>query len=213
VIETGEFELVGSNETRHADIRLVAASNVDLADLMQREVFRADLYYRLNVLQFRIPPLRERPADIVPLALDFVEEFCRDYQLSIRRIHPEFLRSIKRYNWPGNIRELKNHVRRAVLFCKQGELTPNDLPEVIRQAGQQAVKSEPVLEIPQTLSQRVATDEQRILEQALREHGFHRSDTAKALGISRVGLYKKMKRYGILDAGRGGNEASLRSGT
>jgi DNA-binding NtrC family response regulator len=204
VIESGEFEAVGSNDTRQANTRLIAASNVDLADLMQREEFRADLYYRLNVLQFRVPPLRERTADIVPITLDFVEEFCHEYQTSIRRIHPEFLRSIKRYPWPGNIRELKNNVRRAVLFCREGELTARDLPEAIRLAAERVVSSEEnELKLPQTLSQRVATDEQRILERALEEHGYHRTATARSLGISRVGLYKKMKRYGLLDAGRG----------
>lgn len=203
IIETGEFESVGSNDTRQSNARLIAASNVDLAELMDREEFRADLYYRLNVLQFRVPPLRERTADIVPLTLDFVEEFCRDYQTAIRRIHPEFLRAIKRYSWPGNIRELKNHVRRAVLFCRQGELTLHDLPEAIRMAAEQPhVVSEACDHLPKTLSQRVATDEQRILEQALKENGYHRTATARALGISRVGLYKKMKRYGLLDAGR-----------
>jgi DNA-binding NtrC family response regulator len=210
IIETGEFESVGSNDTRQSSARLIAASNVDLADLMDREEFRADLYYRLNVLQFRVPPLRERTADIVPLTLDFVEEFCRDYQLSIRRIHPEFLRGIKRYSWPGNIRELKNHVRRAVLFCRQGELTLHDLPEAIRLAAERPnLATENCGNLPQTLSQRVATDEQRILEQALKENGYHRTATARALGISRVGLYKKMKRYGLLDAGRGSSGTSL----
>lgn len=204
IIETGEFESVGSNDTRQSNTRLIAASNVDLADLMERDEFRADLYYRLNVLQFRVPSLRERAADIVPLTLDFVEEFCRDYQISIRRIHPEFLRGIKRYSWPGNIRELKNHVRRAVLFCRLGELTPHDLPEAIRLAADQPSSGNDTCgKLPQTLSQRVATDEQRILEQALQENGYHRTATARALGISRVGLYKKMKRYGLLDIGRG----------
>src|SRR5262249_17775385 len=103
-----------------------------------------------------------------------------------------------------------NHVRRAVLFCRQGELTLQDLPEAIRVAAEQPqMASENCASLPQTLSQRVATDEQRILEQALKENGYHRTATARALGISRVGLYKKMKRYGLLDAGRGSSSTSL----
>ena len=198
VIETGEFEPVGSNETRRSQARLIVASNVDLKSLMECGEFRADLYYRLNVLEFHLPPLRKRLLDIVPLAIDFVAEFCAEHGILVRRIHPEFLDVLKSYHWPGNIRELKNHVRRAVLFSSDGELTPNDLPPGILRAAQDNGNAA-VPRLPATLSEKVASTEQEILESALRAHEFRRTATARALGISRVGLYKKMKKYGLLD--------------
>jgi DNA-binding NtrC family response regulator len=134
VIESGEFEPVGCNDTRNSNARLIAASNVDLRKLMERNEFRADLYYRLNTLEVQIPPLRRRPHDIVPLVLDFVEEFCSSHGVRIEHVHPDFLRCLKSYDWPGNVRELKNHVRRAVLFCRGGVLTPNELAPRFRQA-------------------------------------------------------------------------------
>lgn len=205
VIETGEFEPVGSNETRHSKARLIVASNVELKDLMERGQFRADLYYRLSMLELRLLPLRERPRDIVPLALDFVEEFCNAHQVLIRRVHPDFLACLKNYAWPGNVRELKNHVRRAVLFCRSGVLTPDELAPQFQRAWESSV-SIPVTPTPvpamvangaQTLVEKMATNERDLLEQALRDNNFNRTATAAALGLSRVGLYKKMKKHGL----------------
>ncbi|NUQ64289.1 MAG: sigma-54-dependent Fis family transcriptional regulator [Pirellulales bacterium] len=206
VIETGEFEPVGGNETHHSKARVVAASNVDLKTLTQRNEFRADLYYRLNTLELHIPPLRQRPRDIVPLALDFIEEFCSSHDIRIRHVHPDFLHCLKCYRWPGNVRELKNHVRRAVLFCRTGVLTPQMLAPHFRRPSEPA-DSEPLPEPPRvepertpprTIAERVAGQEREILQQALQENNHNRTATARALGLSRVGLYKKMKRLGMI---------------
>jgi DNA-binding NtrC family response regulator len=203
VIETGEFEPVGSTETRKTDTRLVAASNVDLRTMMSKNAFRPDLYYRLNVLEFLIPPLRKRTMDIVPLALDFISEFSATHNIPIHRIHPEFLELLVTYDWPGNIRELKNHMRRAVLFSSGGELSPKDL---LVHGGHTSEKPAAVsiphaigTPLTRTLAEKVASTEQELLEQALQANNYKRTVTAKALGISRVGLYKKMKKYGMLD--------------
>jgi DNA-binding NtrC family response regulator len=208
VIETGEFEPVGSNETRLFQARLIVASNVDLKELMEKNEFRADLYYRLNVMEFHLPPLRDRPGDIVPLALAFVEELCQVHGVQIRRVHPEFLACLKRYDWPGNIRELKNYIRRAVLFCRMGELTSKDLATHMsaaihrRDSTHHERSSVSVVESVGTLNDRVAASEKAMLEEALREHQNNRTATAKALGLSRVGLYKKMRKYGMIDRQR-----------
>ncbi len=207
VIETGEFEPVGSNETRLFEARLIVASNVDLKGLMERNEFRADLYYRLNVMEFHLPPLRERPKDIVPMALGFVEELCELHGVRIRRVHPDFLACLKGYDWPGNIRELKNYVRRAVLFCRTGELTPRDLAPHLTAAirrrdaahlDNDGVKASAV-DASASLTDRVAASEKAMLEEALRKHNNNRTATAKTLGLSRVGLYKKMRKYGMID--------------
>ncbi len=202
VIETGEFEPVGCNDTRHSRARLIVASNVNLKALVDRNAFRADLYYRLNMLEFRIPPLRERMRDIVPLALGFIEELRQAHEVDIRRIHPEFLDCLKRYHWPGNIRELKNYIRRAILFCRSGELTPNDLAQHLSETPATApspassIERKPDEHAP--LTQRVAHTERKMLEEALRKHNNNRTATANALGLSRVGLYKKLKRHGMV---------------
>ncbi|MDA1053226.1 MAG: sigma-54 dependent transcriptional regulator [Planctomycetota bacterium] len=197
VIETGEFEPVGSNETQTSQARLIVATNIDLNELMARNEFRSDLYYRLNVLEFHIPPLRQRPQDIYPLTLEFIDEFCRAHNVRVSRIHPEFLERIGQHDWLGNVRELKNHMRRSVLFCQNQELTPRDLAPAVQQAqlNDQAARS------PQadSLSERVALNEQEILREALEANNFKRTATAESLGISRVGLYKKMRKYGMLD--------------
>jgi len=216
VIETGEFEPVGSNDTHRSKARLIVASNVNLHQLMDRGQFRPDLYYRLNMLECRIPPLRERPRDIVPFTLDFVEEFCSRHDVEIRRVHPDFLACLKAYDWPGNIRELKNHIRRAVLFCRTGVLTPNDLATQIRESsadqddtsvGEQ--KRQDTGPQNHTLVERIASSEREILEQALGENDQNRTATARALGLSRVGLYKKMKKLGMIKPRNGLPEANV----
>lgn len=201
VIESGEFEPVGSNETQISQARLVVVTNVDLNSLMEKGEFRSDLYYRLNVLEFHIPPLRKRRLDIVPLALGFIDEFRTAHDVAIRRIDPEFLSCLVAYDWPGNVRELKNHIRRAVLFCRNGELTPADLAPAVANARRHNEKLT-TTGASDTLPQKMACTEVEILEQALRENGYNRTATAQSLGISRVGLYKKMKRYGLLNLGR-----------
>jgi len=198
VIESGEFEPVGSNETRICQAQLIVATNVNLTELMERNEFRSDLYYRLSVLEFDIPPLRDRRQDIIPLTLNFIREFAVSHGIAVERIHPEFLECVVGYHWPGNVRELKNHIRRAVLFCQQGELNQQDLAPVVQQArGVGAFERE-----PETLNEMMASSEQEILEAALRANNFRRTATAEALGISRVGLYKKMRKYGLLDRKR-----------
>jgi DNA-binding NtrC family response regulator len=198
VIETGEFEMVGSTETKMSEARLIVASNVDLESLTESARFRADLYYRLNVLEFPLMPLRERPLDVVPLAMSFVREFCSQHAVAIRGIHRSFIEAVRRYPWPGNIRELKNHVRRAVLLCEQSDLAAGDLSPNITRA--QFTESGSETAGPGrgwTLSDRVAQSEKEMLEEALRAHNDNRTATAKALGLSRVGLYKKLRRFGI----------------
>lgn len=132
VIETGEYEPVGSNETQYSQARLVVASNYDLEALVRAGSFRTDLYYRLNILNFRLLPLRNRPWDIEYLARKFALEHGRTHNIQLRSIEPAFLETLRAYHWPGNIRELENVVRRAVLYCHRGVLNINDLPSSIR---------------------------------------------------------------------------------
>ncbi len=201
VIETGEFEPVGSTETRVSQARLIVASNVDLKSLTEKNLFRSDLYYRLNMLEFYLPPLRERLGDIVPMALEFVDDCCHQHQVEIDYIEGGFLDALTAYDWPGNIRELKNHVRRAVLFARNRRLTADDLAvKVARRATDRTAEVvEPApAPLAATLADQVAISEREILEAALRAHDYKRTAAARTLGISRVGLYKKMRKHGML---------------
>ncbi|MCH7688791.1 MAG: sigma-54-dependent Fis family transcriptional regulator [Planctomycetes bacterium] len=199
VIETSEYEMVGSTETRISKARLIVASNVDLQSLMEDSEFRSDLYYRLNVLEFCLPPLRERLLDIVPLAVMFINECCKTHGIEIRRVHRDFLEALKKYRWPGNVRELKNQVQRSVLFCKGCDLAVDDLSAVILKARDEEDGNGELQSNPSSLAHRVASNEQQILKEVLHLNGQNRVATAQALGISRVGLYKKMRKYGLIE--------------
>lgn len=303
VIETGEYEPVGSNETCHSEARLVVASNYNLEELVKQGTFRTDLFYRLNILSFRLPPLRERPYDVEYLARKFALEHSRTHNIQLRVIEPEFLDALRRYPWPGNIREMENVIRRAVLYCQRGVLSVKDLPSNIRAATQgrpangyangngsyngislpqgysgitpgapviapqigpnghgmnfnapamayttgapngyypnngnsgyangynqqampypngnyaseapytngaaaavpvaagQAVAPAVQARPSHTLENRVDVIEQRIIEDTLRRNNHRRKETAAELGISRVTLYNKMKKFGML---------------
>ncbi len=201
VIETGEYEMVGSTESVMSEARLITASNINLEHLTETAEFRSDLYYRLSVLEFRLFPLREREVDIVPLAMQFVEECCEEHGIEIDVVERGFFEAILRYKWPGNIRELKNHVRRAVLFAEDRRLTASDLSTKITQFQFDGLAGVKILDEEKTLATQVASSERDLLIQALQANGNNRTQTAKALGISRVGLYKKLRRHGLIEKG------------
>uniref|UniRef100_A0A7C2K136 Sigma-54-dependent Fis family transcriptional regulator n=1 Tax=Schlesneria paludicola TaxID=360056 RepID=A0A7C2K136_9PLAN len=202
VIETGEYELVGSTETRQSEARLIVASNVELEELTARAEFRSDLYYRLNTLEFRLPALRERSLDIIPLAMQFIDESCAEHGIVIEAVSREFLSRLKRYHWPGNLRELRNHIRRAVLFAESRELTVRDLSPRLLEAVSDSEPSARQRIDGASIAEQVARSEREILEHALEANGQNRTRTARALGLSRVGLYKKLKRLGLLPAAK-----------
>ncbi len=214
VIETGEYEPVGSNDTQTSTARLIAASNIDLEQLVQVGKFRMDLYYRLNALSFHLSPLRDRPWDVEFLARKFALNHSRAHHIRLKHVEPEFLSALRQYRWPGNIRELENVICRAVLYCRGGVLGLPHLPSSMRPppgkmpagANSTAVGKRKGKaggsgdgRIALTLEQRVSQIEHRIIEETLQRHGYNRTDTARELGISRVTLYNKMKKFGILN--------------
>jgi DNA-binding NtrC family response regulator len=215
VIETGEYEPVGSNETQTSSARLIVASNIDLEELVAAGKFRMDLYYRLNTLSFHLLPLRERPWDIEYLARKFAIDQSRAHHIELAHIEPEFLAALRHYDWPGNIRELENVIRRAVLYCRDGVLSLGDLPSAMRPAGKVPAPNgngrtngksgggRPAGNghgrTSSTLEERIEEIERRIIEECLQRHNYHRTDTARELGISRVTLYNKMKKFGMMN--------------
>ncbi|MEZ6051894.1 MAG: sigma-54 dependent transcriptional regulator [Planctomycetaceae bacterium] len=203
VIETGEFEPVGSNETHKSQARLVVASNLDLQPLVDQGRFRPDLYYRLNMLKFEIPPLRRRRMDIVPLAKLFLRKFQKQHSIQIARIEDSLLDALVNYPWPGNVRELENVIQRAVIYCRDGILTAKQLPPHIV-SGAAGPTNDPSVRLEghyptssKSLNGQIALTEREIIEQTLFQNNYSKTKTAKALGISRVTLYNKMKKYEI----------------
>ncbi len=202
VIERGLFEPVGSNETLQVKARIIAASNLELQPLVEQGRFRPDLYYRLNTLTFSIPPLRQRLPDVEPLARYFVNLHSANHKIDVFRIADEFVERLISYPWPGNVRELENAIRSAVIYCRNGELTVDTLPpNIIAGAAGPGNDSAAAFHDgrkPSSLGNRIELTEKEIIQQALLSNAFSRTRTADQLGISRVTLYNKMKKYDMM---------------
>jgi two-component system response regulator HydG len=189
VIQEGEFIPVGSTKPQSVDIRFLAATNKDLEQEMREGRFREDFYYRLNVITINLPPLRERPEDIEPLALHFLDRFSRRMKKSVTTITPEALQLLTGYHWPGNARELENVIERAVILARTESVTADTLP---------LWKANPV-------SLPAGAGSSRSLESLEREHiclvfeanKQNKSRTAELLGISRKTLDRKIAEYGL----------------
>jgi DNA-binding NtrC family response regulator len=195
VIETGEYEPVGSNETHHCRARIIAASNRDLEDGVKEGKFREDLYYRLQVLTLLLPPLRERPEDIMPLAQGLVKHFSNKFRKEATSVSPEALAMLTAYSWPGNIRQLENVIQHAVLLSSGPELLTAHLPRQVKDNISPAVesgsaRSKLLIESRQAI-------ERAHIHQVLKKCNYRRVRAAEALGVSRATLYKKIKEYGL----------------
>lgn len=203
VIERGEFEPVGSNRTHHVKARIIAASNLQLQPLVEQGRFRPDLYYRLNTLSFTLPPLRKRLPDIEPLARYFVHHHAAQLGVDVVDITPEFIEALLSYPWPGNVRELENAIRSAVIYSNNGRMVPETLPTHILEgtfgpANDPSVAGFFAARKGESLGNRIELTEKDLIEQALLNNNFSRTSTARHLGISRVTLYNKMKKHGIM---------------
>jgi DNA-binding NtrC family response regulator len=199
VLQERAFEPVGSSQTRHVDVRVILASNVDLTELVAAQTFRQDLYYRINVVTIRLPALRERLGDIPLLAGNFLRRFCKESGREVVGFTEEAMGALQRYNWPGNVRELENAIERAMVLCRRPQIDIEDLPEVLQTTAMaQIVNSAVAAEIPdspQPLEAALQGPERRIIEAALKRNAWNRQATAAELGINRTTLYKKMRKY------------------
>jgi transcriptional regulator with PAS, ATPase and Fis domain len=204
VLETGEFEPVGSNETQTCKARIVAASNIDLEVAVRQGKFRQDLFYRLNVISFHLPPLRERVRDISPLARAMAARFARKFDKAIVDFNRDALTALESFPWPGNIRQLENVIQQAVLVSSGHVLELSNLPIAVQESQvRRLVHSRGGVG---SLTQHREARERTVIEQAIVENAYSRARAANALGISRVTLYKKMRKYGLLEMGRDGCE-------
>ena len=193
VLQEKEIERLGDNRTRVVDVRVVAATNRDVEELIRQGQFREDLYYRLNVVSLHIPPLRERLHDLPELVRFFVQKFNREFGLSVRDLSPEVWSLIKDYHWPGNVRELENVIERAFNLVEGEIIQVGHLPQYlqkIRGEGRRSLADK-------TLAALLEDVEKEALLEALSTSGGNKMQAARVLGISRAWLYKKMKQYGI----------------
>jgi len=188
VLQEQEFERLGSGRTHHVDVRLVAATHRDLEQMVKRNEFRSDLYYRLNVFPIQLPPLRERRQDIVPLIRHYVDIFSRRMGKQIEYIPEETLNAFVSYSWPGNIRELQNVIERAVILSNDGLLT-NPLPPA---------RTEPVIAFPARTT--LSDSERAAILETLQMAGWvigGPKGAAARLGLKRTTLIGRMKKHGI----------------
>jgi DNA-binding NtrC family response regulator len=185
-LDSGEFRRVGGNKTLSVDVRVIAATNKELTGLIKAGKFREDLFYRLNVINITIPPLRERKEDIDELARHFLGKYAKKLAKSITDLTPDALELLSAYHWPGNVRELENVVERAVILCESDKLGAEDLsipsPAVVAELG-----TNPSLE----------EMEKTYILRVLKETNGNQSRASQLLGIDRKTLYLKLKKYGI----------------
>lgn len=189
-LQEKEFYRVGGTRKIQVDVRIIAATNRPLEEMVKKGLFREDLYYRLNVISITIPPIRERKEDILQLAYHFIQQFNRKLGTSITKVDPGVEEILLLHDWPGNVRELQNVLERAVTFAEHGTVTVEDLPEYLLEATNH--RGAITLSSPKKMYQ---SAELLAIKQALKEAKGNKTKTAELLGISRSGLYKKMKKY------------------
>jgi two-component system nitrogen regulation response regulator NtrX len=193
-IETGELERVGGTRTIRFDTRIIAATNKDLAKQMEGGEFREDLYYRLNVVPIRVPPLREREGDVELLANHFLEVLSAENGRPVKKLTKAAMELLESYRWPGNVRELRNFMERMVIMTDKEELNDGDLLTLEPALGPGARRDDGTKGV---LKSRLEDEEERSVRETLRAAGWNVSEAARRLGIDRASLHRKMRRYGI----------------
>jgi len=186
VLETGQYEVLGSSQTQTTDVRLISATNADLSQLVAQKEFRQDLLYRLNTLVITIPPLRERLEDIQPLAENFIAQFSAKYHKSGLILNQEAIDKLKRHGWPGNIRELSHTIERAVLLARSNEISAQQLLLDIADAGSNVMVLQPLEQA-----------ERQLIEKAMLVTSGQVIEAAKLLEISRNALYRRLEKFDI----------------
>jgi len=189
VLETGEITRVGTSDIRRVDVRVIAATNRSLDAEVRAGRFRADLFYRLNVVELTVPPLRERAEDVAVLARHFAAEFARQFGRGRLQIAPQAEARLREWMWPGNVRELKNTIGRAAMLGQRDQIELADL----RMASVPSPVGEPSLHIVR----RIADIERREIERALIETAGNKQEAARRLGISRRALYRRIEKFDL----------------
>ena len=198
VLQERQFEPIGSNETQTSDVRVILATNHDLRAEVDAGRFREDLYYRINVINIPLPPLRDRIGDIPLLAEHFLRKCLAETGRGVEQFSEEAMAIMQRHTWPGNVRELENCIERAVILCRRPAVGPEDLPPTVLDpvCGPSAQSFVP--DRPMSLQEALEGPEKQIILAALRANNGNRQATAEALRINRTTLYKKMKKHELM---------------
>ncbi|HEY8280525.1 MAG TPA: sigma-54 dependent transcriptional regulator [Bdellovibrionota bacterium] len=194
-LQEGEFKPVGSNENRHSDLRVVAATHRNLEELIRTGKFREDLFYRLKVIEIHLPPLRDRPEDLPDLVNHFLARYSEQNGKRISHVSPEAMALLREHSWPGNVRELEHCIERAVAMSKSSVLFPEDFSGFVgEQVAATGAKQE---SISQSKGASLEDIEKEHILRVLRETNYNKSKASAVLGIDRATLYRKAQRYGI----------------
>lgn len=188
VLEEKKYEIVGSSKSQTADVRIISATNCDLAKAISKQQFRQDLFYRLNTVQLHVPSLSERIEDIEPLAYYFLQQYSHKYNLKVPQLSDEAINKLQQYPWPGNIRELSHLMEKLLFTCKKLTINARDLwleetDKELHSIDEATLSMEDI--------------EQRVLISRLKHHHGNATETAKSLGLSRSGFYRRMSKYGL----------------
>lgn len=201
VLQEKKFERVGGTKTIHVDVRIIAATNKNLTTAINKGKFREDLYYRLNVIPMKVPPLKQRKSDI-PLLIDhFLKKFQKGAEKKITAFSPEAMDAMLKYDWPGNVREVENVIKRLTILCDDEVVTVDDLPEHIPHKGRAVrVVEEDFLEKGVTLHDAVEDYEKRLILGALERSDWVKTKAAKLLNINRTTLVEKIKKQNLTES-------------
>jgi DNA-binding NtrC family response regulator len=198
ILEARQLRRLGGRQLISVDVRLIAATNRDLAKALQTGRFREDLFYRLNVIPIHVPPLRERYGDIALLAMHFLLNTAPGTASQPRGFAPEALVLLEHYGWPGNVRELKNTVERARALANQPYIQPEDLPAVVRQPSSEAIERLIPIHSFKAAKQEIVTEfEERSLRELMELSGWNIAQAARTSGVHRKTIERKLKRYNL----------------
>ncbi len=205
VLQEKTFTRVGGNETLYSQARIIAATNRKLEELVEKNLFREDLFYRLNVLTIFIPPLKERKEDIPLLTSYFIAKYAKKYQKNVTGITPEVMDIFMEYEWPGNVRELENALARAVIVAAASKIIKDNLPATLSKGNGKSVPESPEEKSKEftSLSKLIEQVEREAIVKALERTDGNKSKAAKLLGISRKSLFNKLRQYNIPLGGEG----------
>lgn len=188
VLQNREVTPLGSNRSKPVDVRLICATNKNLAQMVANQSFRQDLLYRINTIEIQMPALRERGQDIELLATHFMNIYSQKYNRTIKNIHPDFVAQMLKYSWPGNVRELQHTIERSVILCKENILLP------VNQSILPSIDNENLGDLK---SMHLEEVEKFLINKALIKHSGNITETAKELGLTRASLYRRLEKHGI----------------
>jgi len=192
VLETGEVYPLGDIKSRIVDVRIISATHVDIDSRLKEGRFREDLYWRLNVIEIKVPPLRERKEDIEMIAKHFITKFAEEHKKDVKGLDKQALSLFIEYPWPGNVRELRNVIERSVVLTEGNYITPADIPDKVKKAEQEKVAG-----AASSLKSYINEYEKNLILKIYNAHNKSKEETAGALGIDLATLYRKFKKYGL----------------